>query len=76
MKLFTTSFKAILQITGELVEFSGPNVPAPTWMLAEYWCQENAGHLFVTGELVEEVPEKNGEADFKNKVDYSQIQNN
>lgn len=77
MKLWGTSIFAIHNITGELKEFCGENVKAPTKELAIEWCRIHAGHLHVTDQIVAEIPCKNGyEPDWSNMIDYEQIQNN
>ena len=78
MKQWVTEFKAICARTGELKTYGGENVQAPTHDLAQKWCYDNRGNLKVIGELVMEIPCKEGtyEPDFKNAVDYDNIQNN
>jgi len=48
------------------------NVRAISWELAQEWCYENRGHLVVTGELIAEIPCKEGtyEPDWDNMIDY------
>lgn len=74
MRTFCTEFKAILVENGEIRTFGGPNIQAPSWQLAQEWCHENAGHLLVTGELIEEIPlNEHGVADFAGKVSYENL---
>lgn len=56
MKKWATEFKAICAKTGELRTYCGPHVEAPSWGMAQEWCYENAGHLWVIGELIAEIP--------------------
>lgn len=78
MKHWCTEFKAIDQKSGEMATWVGENVDAPSWQLAQEWCYANRGYLKVVGELVMEIPCKEGtyEADFTKMVDYENIQNN
>lgn len=78
MKIWGTSIYAKHNITGEIREFCGQNVEAPTRELAIAWCQHHCGYLHVNDEIVAEIPCKEGsyEPDFDNMVDYENIQNN
>ncbi len=78
MKKWVTEFKAICARTGELKTYCGETVEAITSEMAQQWCYENRGHLKVIGELVAEIPCKEGtyEPDFKNMVDYENTQLN
>lgn len=64
--------------TGQMKKWCGPEVEAPTAELAQQWCNENAGHLKVIGELIAEIPCKKGsyEPDLENMVDYQNQQLN
>ena len=75
IRLWCTEFMAIRVSDGELVKYSGPNVPGINWVDAQNWCHENAGHLVVIGELVEEVPcfESTYIPDFANAVNYQNL---
>ena len=78
MKLWVTEIRAIEPHTGELLTWGGEYVQAPTLELAREWCRKNKGYLNIIGELVAEIPCKNGtlEADFSKMIDYENIQNN
>jgi len=78
MKLWCTEFKALCPHTGELKTRVGDDVAAPTWELAQQWCDENRGYLNVIGELIAEIPcdVETFEVDFGGRVDYDVIQNN
>ncbi|MFD2922019.1 hypothetical protein ACFS6H_20025 [Terrimonas rubra] len=78
MKLWTTEIKAIDPLTGELKTWFGDYVQAPTFELAQQWCEKNKGYLKVTGELIAEIPFKEGtdEPDWGKKVDFDVIYNN
>lgn len=69
---------ALEAATAIMKRWCGPEVEAPTAELAQQWCNENAGHLKVIGELVAEIPCKEGtyEPDFTNMIDYENVQNN
>jgi len=75
IRLWCTEFMAIRVSDGELIKYSGPNVPGVNWVDAQNWCHENAGHLVVIGELVEEVPCFEGTyiPDFANAVNYQNL---
>ena len=73
IRLWCTEFMAIRVSDGELIKYSGPNVPGINWVDAQNWCHENAGHLVVIGELVEEVPCFEGIPDFANAVNYQNL---
>ena len=78
-RIWLTQFRAADAKTGEIATWSGENVEAPTWQLAQQWCYENKGYLKVIGELVAEIPCKEGEGfnpDFDNMIDYETIKNN
>lgn len=72
MKLWCTEFTALDAKTGEMKSWCGEEVEALTKEMAQQWCYENKGHLKVVGELVSEIPCKEGtyEPDLKNMVDY------
>lgn len=78
MKIWCTEIKALDPHTGELTTWCGENVTAPSWELAQEWCDNNKGYLKVIGELVAEIPCKKGsyEPDWDNMTDYENIQNN
>ena len=78
MKTWLTEFKAKCAKTGEMKTWCGQNVVAPTRNLAQEWCYENAGYLKVIGELVSEIPCKEGtyKPDWANEIDYEKQQLN
>ena len=79
MRMWVTEIKAIDPITGELKLWSGPNVPGINYEDAERYCQQNElGYCCVLGELVAEIPCKEGahEPDIEKMVDYEKINNN
>lgn len=78
MKIWTTEIKAIDPLTGELKTWCGDYVHAPTFELAQQWCEMNKGYLKVIGELISEIPCKEGtyEPDWGKKVDFETINNN
>ncbi len=78
MKLWVTEIQALEGCTGEMKKWAGEHVQAPTYELAQQWCDKNKGYLKVVGELVEEIPCKEGtfEPDFSKAIDYTNIQNN
>jgi len=70
MKLWATEIKALHPTTGKMKTWCGDEVAAPTYELAQQWCNENKGYLKVIGELIAEIPLK---GDFDNMVDYEAI---
>ena len=78
MKTWVTEIMALEAKTDEMKKWCGDEVQAPTYELAQQWCDNNKGYLKVIGELVAEIPCKEGtyEPDFENMVDYENIQNN
>ena len=78
MKVWLTEIIAKSAKTGELKIWAGENVEAPTFELAQEWCDTYKGYLKVIGELVMEIPCKEGsyEPDWDNAIDYDNIKNN
>jgi hypothetical protein len=78
MRQWVTEFRAFEASTGLMKTWAGENISAPTAELAQQWCDKNAGHLKVIGELIAEIPCEIGayEPDWKNQVDYETIQLN
>jgi hypothetical protein len=70
MKKWITEIRALDPISGEMKTYGGDNVEAPTFQMAQNWCNENKGYLKVIGELIAEIPCKKGtyEADFSKIV--------
>ncbi len=68
MRKFVTEIRAIDPITNELKTYSGPDIEAISFKLADEYCQLNGlGYCKVVGELI---------TDFTNDIDYHTIQNN
>lgn len=78
MRTWITEIKALSAKTGEMATWAGENVEAPSWELAQQWCDEYKGYLKVIGELVAEIPCKEGsfEPDWDNMTDYEKIKHN
>jgi hypothetical protein len=78
MKKWVTEFRAIDQQDGQMKTWGGDEVEAPTFQLAQEWCYKNKGYLKVIGELIAEIPCKDGtnEPNFKNIIDYESINKN
>lgn len=78
MQKWVTEIRAIEASTGEMKTWGGDYVEAPTWELAQEWCDRNKGYLKVIGKLVAEIPCKDGthEPDWNNMIDYEIIANN
>lgn len=70
MKLWSTYIMAINPVDGELTEFCGQNIEAPSKKLAHEYCQNNGlGYLNIDDEILQIIPCKKGsnfEADFSN----------
>lgn len=78
MRKWATEIQALDARTGKMKTWIGEYVEAPTWALAQQWCNENKGYLKVVGELESEIPCKGDsfEPDWENEIRYSAIQNN
>jgi hypothetical protein len=79
IRLWVTEIKAIDPATGFMKKWCGPNVPGINYEDAEHYCQQNdLGYCAVLGELVAEIPCKEGtnEPDMNNMVDYEKINSN
>lgn len=82
MKLFCTEMWALPwwdNNSDMVVKFAGPNVPGIDEKTAQEYCDNNGlGYCKVVGELIAEIPCKEGthEPDFSNMMDYQNIQNN
>lgn len=75
--MWVTELKAIDPNDGELKTWMGDYVEAPTWELAQEWCDKNKGYLTVVGELVVEILcDENFKPDWNNMIDYEKISNN
>lgn len=75
MKKWATEIKAIDPKTGELKKWCGIEVPGINLEDAELYCQNNGlGYCKVIGELIAEIPCKDGtyEPDFESTIDYEQ----
>jgi len=78
MKLWVTEFRAVRISDGEIITYGGENVTALTYSMAQEWCDENKPWLKVLGELVAEIPCKEGtyEPDWSKMTDYENEQLN
>lgn len=77
--MWVTEIQAIDPLTGVLKTWFGPNVPGINQEDAERYCQQNGlGYCAVIGELVAEMPCKEGtnEPDMDKMVDYEKIKGN
>lgn len=74
MKLWVTEIRAIKPgTTDDMRTYGGPNVPGISAKDAQDYCErEGFGYCMVVGELVAEIPCKEGtyEPDWKNMIDY------
>ena len=70
--IFLTELIAKDPLTGELKKFGGPDIEAPTWSIAQQYCQDNGlGYLKVVGKKVAEIPtDDNYNPQFDKMVDY------
>lgn len=79
MTLYVTEIKALSPSSGEMRNYCGPNVPGISMETAQEYCEMNGlGYCKVIGELVAEIPCKEGsyEPDFDKMVDYENIKSN
>ncbi|WP_123275650.1 hypothetical protein [Chryseobacterium sp. G0240] len=71
--------QVVNQKTKDLVWIEGIRIEAPNWELAqEIIDKENYHYLKITGQLIAEIPCKEGgfEPDWKNAVDYDKLNQN
>ncbi len=71
--IYVTEIKAICPHSGDLKTYCGPNVPGISIETAQEYCEMNGlGYCRVIGELIAEIPCKEGtyEPDFNKMVDY------
>jgi hypothetical protein len=79
MRMWVTEIQAIDPATGIMKKWFGPNVPGISHDDAVRFCQQNElGYCSVLGELVADIPCKEGtnEPDMDKMVDYEKINNN
>lgn len=77
--MWVTEIHAIDPVDGILKTWRGPNVLGINYEDAERYCQHNGlGYCKVIGELVAEIPCKEGthEPDMEKMVDYEKINSN
>lgn len=72
MKTWATNIKAINPLDGEITDFCGPNIKAPSKELAFEYCQKNGlGYCSIEGEVLMEIPcDENYKADFGNAINF------
>jgi hypothetical protein len=73
MRKWSTEIRAIDPRTGELCNWIGPTIDAPSWVLAQRYCDRNElGYCRVAGELIGEMPcNPDGSPDFTRKIDFT-----
>lgn len=79
MPFFCTQMQVVNQETKELIWIDGMRIEAPNWDLAqEIIDKEDYNYLIITGQLVAEIPCKEGtcEPDWKNAIDYQKTSMN
>lgn len=79
MKWFVTEIHAVCPVMHSMYKWVGPNVPGIDMATAQEYCNNNGlGYCKVIGELVAEIPCKEGsyEPDFSKMVDYEKINQN
>lgn len=79
MPFFCTQMQVVNQKTKELVWIDGMKIEAPSLELAqEIIEQENYHYLIITGQLIKEIPCKEGsfEPDWNNAIDYTKLNQN
>lgn len=73
--LFVTEFKAIDPEDGNLKDYIGPYIAAPSLSLAREYCRLRLGHLKVTGRLLGEIPcipGSDNEPDFTKMINHDE----
>lgn len=68
MRKWTTQFQAVEVSTGELKTYMGDYIKAPSFGLAQMYCNEHKPYLRVIGELVAEIDFETGE-----RTDYDKV---
>lgn len=79
MRMWATEIQTIDPADGAMKSWCGPDVPGINHEDAERYCQQNElGYCSVLGELVADIPCKEGthEPDMNKMVDYEKINNN
>jgi len=79
MKTYLTELRAINPRTGELTTFCGQNVRGISMLDAQVYCERHGlGYLTVIGELVAEIPCKEGteDPDWDNMLNFDNITKN
>lgn len=79
MKTWTTIIYAKNPLTGNMSEFAGPDIQAPSKALAFEYCQNNGlGYCHIGDELLSRIPTKADgiTPDWDKRVDYDIQQNN
>lgn len=67
MNYYGTKITALDPITGEMKNWTGPNIPAYSWDSAEKYLQENGlGYCEIDGIVRAEVDEETGEEELFN----------
>lgn len=74
--IYITMLMAKDVITGELKEYAGPRIFAPSIELATQYCKEHMPFLKVEGRLSFEAGIKDNSIDWGNSVDYDKLNNN
>lgn len=75
---FCTTIQAIDPIDRELKTWGGPNIEAISFGMAELYCQQNGlGYCKITGQLISEIPCKDGtyDPDFTKQINYDESNN-
>jgi len=75
---FTTEIKAIDPADGELKAWCGPSIDAISPGMAKLYCQQNGlGYCKITGQLISEIPCKEGtlDPDWNKQTDYDESNN-
>jgi len=76
MKKWVTEIKAIDPMTNEPKKWMGPYITAPTMEDAIEYCQKNGlGYCKVTGQLISEIPCKEGsyDANWAGRIDFDNL---
>jgi hypothetical protein len=79
MKTWSTIIYAIKPETGTLREFAGPDIQAPSKLLAREYCDNNGlGYCHIGDELLSKIPTKSDgiTPDWDKRIDYDIQQNN
>jgi hypothetical protein len=78
MKMWATQIWARDPKDNKLKKWGGPNIPAPSRLIAQEYCDQNGmGYCYVDAELIAEIPaNENHDPIWDKMIDYDTMQKN